>query len=804
MFPATTHTRFEHSIGVVRQVQALIDGIETNSASAGRPVIGGYRTYLLRLAALLHDCGHAVMSHVSEDLIKETPGISDLVNWTHHAYRTRKRPSPSEAIAAVFVESPAFRELLSLPRAGAAFIRNVEEACHQIAHLILGGPGERGFEYLSLLLNGAFDADKLDYMPRDCLFAGVPSGVDVSRVVEKVQVLSVGRDMLSTKYVEWADAAERENITVLSLSTSGKGVLAELAATRTVLFQKVYHHQKVRAIEVMVRRHLQNRVNAGTLSSVTDWLKLTDHDVLEPPDPIAGFFRERYLLKRAFFFHAPDEDQAVETTAGKFIKAGSGWRRVRNDVRNGRLRSAITEESRKIANILNVGVAALDQLEPEVDLPDVTRYSLDQFAFIGDGVTDFELADPVLERSENTLRLTTAHGHVFAPESAVLPTFLATRHVLLRDYGQRYEAGSYASTKLDPDDVICAETTLTAAGYGAELAQPIATRRSRMREHREIALEEFLKASWPRIEQLGIDFGVYQSLDGDRVSATAVADFLRQFGTEDLARPALRLLESIKILDRNFFTERLGESISDAALSTAVEMVVPLGSTSDSSTLLMYVMGDLPEHLRRAVRPLELALEQGGKGQLLLWDDFCASGSHTIGVLQQWLGLPCSASEYLADRLTEARRARFFEQQITIGFAVAMPRGIAAVREFLAQQGLNNVAVLEPRQLLPDRDDALDTDEVIADTHDREQLTRFLKQKAESILAEKVKRTDRAWSESQLSERLLGYGNAAQRIVFFYNVPTATITALWVWSSDGEWRPLFRRRTKPPRDNARS
>ncbi|HVE70563.1 MAG TPA: hypothetical protein VNI54_04275 [Thermoanaerobaculia bacterium] len=215
-------------------------------------------------------------------------------------------------------------------------------------------------------------------------------------------------------------------------------------------------------------------------------------------------------------------------------------------------------------------------------------------------------------------------------------------------------------------------------------------------------------------------------------------------------------------------------------------------------------MGDLPEYLRRPVRPLELALEQSGKGQLLLWDDFCASGSHTIGVLQQWLGLPCSASEYLADPLTEARRARFFEQQITIGFAVAMPRGVTRVREFLAEHGLQNVAVLEPRQLLPDRDEALDTDEVIADAQDREQLKQFLKHKAESILAEKVKRTDRAWSESKVSERLLGYGNAAQRIVFFYNVPTATITALWASSSDGKWHPLFRRRTKPPRNDADS
>ncbi|HEX7499090.1 MAG TPA: hypothetical protein VF524_02185, partial [Polyangia bacterium] len=47
-------------------------------------------------------------------------------------------------------------------------------------------------------------------------------------------------------------------------------------------------------------------------------------------------------------------------------------------------------------------------------------------------------------------------------------------------------------------------------------------------------------------------------------------------------------------------------------------------------------------------------------------------------------------------------------------------------------------------------------------------------------------------------QRLLGYGNGAHLLVFFYNVPTVTLTALWAPEEASVlWKPLFRRRPKP-------
>jgi len=50
------------------------------------------------------------------------------------------------------------------------------------------------------------------------------------------------------------------------------------------------------------------------------------------------------------------------------------------------------------------------------------------------------------------------------------------------------------------------------------------------------------------------------------------------------------------------------------------------------------------------------------------------------------------------------------------------------------------------------------------------------------------------WDEEKLSRRLLGYGNGGHLIVFHYNVPTMTLTALWCEGPG--WKPLFPRREK--------
>ncbi len=795
VFPGAGHSRFEHSLGVLHQMQALLDGAERNSGRAGERLVSDVDVKLLRMAALLHDCGHTVMSHVSEPIVEALPGVRELRRRAQSVWHTRKLPSASEAIAAEFVTSDAFNEMLSLRQVGADFVASPGEATQRIAAHLLGGFVEPEKAFLSFFLNGAFDADKLDYMPRDCQMAGVPCAVDVGRVVEKVQCYAVDADQLPEGYRDWVEAEPGQLVRILALSRAGSRALEELAMTRALLFDKVYFHQKVRALEAMVRRLL-----AGQPRPLVEWLGLSDDEVVRADDPLARLLRDRVHLKRALFCPMPVEDDG---NGGMSQESRETWQRFRDHARSGEFAANVKAEAKRVADLLGVDASSLDALPPDVDHPDAKKIGLDQYAFVGDSVHDFQVADSGLagQRFEAAKRLSRGGYQVFSPEALVLPVFIAARTLLMRDYGRTFEPSSYAATKLDPEDVARAEATLREAGYfgtGGSPEPPLVPA-GRLRSHRAMALESFLKTSFPRIEALAVRFGPYQSLGSTPVSPQAVATFLRQFETESRARAALRLLESVRFYERSFFAKALEATMRAALALGPVDVVCPLGGTGDSSAFAAYMMNDLPEELRRPVKPLELALDVKDRtGAIVLWDDFCGAGGHTITVLKQWAGAKKTPlEERHAYPLSRARLKRFKQGPTVVGFALARESGLTALAAYLVEAGMNGSTALavDADRRVADVDTNLSSTDVFGDAQERDDLRQFLAEVGRRLLAPKVARTERPWSEADLADRVLGYGNTAQLVVFNYNVPTVTITALWE-KGDG-WIPLFQRRSKP-------
>jgi HD superfamily phosphohydrolase len=67
VYPGATHSRFEHSLGVLHQAQQLVNAInQASGAGPGAAPIDSVMSALVRLCAILHDIGHGVFSHVSE------------------------------------------------------------------------------------------------------------------------------------------------------------------------------------------------------------------------------------------------------------------------------------------------------------------------------------------------------------------------------------------------------------------------------------------------------------------------------------------------------------------------------------------------------------------------------------------------------------------------------------------------------------------------------------------------------------------------------------------------------------------
>ena len=787
VYPSAGHSRLEHSLGVLHQMQALLDGLERNSGRAGDRVVDDVTGKLLRIAALVHDCGHCAMSHVPESFMKNLPGVEELRADVWNEYRPREDISVSEAFAVTFVRSKSFARLLSLPAVGADFIVNIEDAARKIAAFIVGGPVDARHTFASQLINGSFDADKLDYMPRDCLMAGVPCAVDVQRVVETVRCVEVPATAFPD-HAKWAGVPPDGTVRILTLSSSGSRALDELSMTRTILFDKVYYHHKVRVLEVMVRRALPLLKK----KTVSDWLSLVDDDLLAGEASAAfSHIRSRRLLKRAITINAPESDDLVVQKA---------WRRLTLKSGLDAFRQAVTTRTAAILAALQLSGSSLDEHPIEVDVPDVKKIELDMNCFIGDSVAELTSASPVQsgQRPEAGKQVARERLYVFAPEEAILATFLAARQELQEHYGLPTGAEAYRATRLDPEAIVAADAKLVAAGYYTQPPPDMGP--GRIVTHRISALESFLKTAWPRLEVLSGRFGPYQSPGSSPITPATIAAFLRQFRTDALARSQLRVLEDIDFKNRAFFALALASRLKAALEIGEVDAVCPFGQTGDSSALLGYLMNDVvPPELRRKVMPLELALEGKGSGAILLWDDFCGQAGHSKTALAQWLGIKTDGllKEHHVDELSEQRLRDLKGRHILVAFALARNSGLVELRRFVEAAALP-FQILDAHESVPETHDAFSSARVLSDKQSREALDLFSRTVANTILRPNLTRPKDPWSEQDLNSRLLGYGNGGNLLVFFYNVPTITLTTLWLRGSEEQpWIPLFPRRQKP-------
>lgn len=139
-YPGATHTRFEHSLGVMY----LADIFSKN--------LDEYDQKLLKISALLHDVGHSPYSHDSEDVI---------TRYTKETHEDIGRILDKETISSIL-------EDIDLKKRDILDIISVKNP-------------------LGKILNGSIDIDKMDYLVRDSYYTGVTYGIiDLYRLVQEI------------------------------------------------------------------------------------------------------------------------------------------------------------------------------------------------------------------------------------------------------------------------------------------------------------------------------------------------------------------------------------------------------------------------------------------------------------------------------------------------------------------------------------------------------------------------------------------------------------------------------------------
>jgi HD superfamily phosphohydrolase len=226
IYPTANHTRFDHSLGVAKVA----------SDFAQQQGLSKTQIAELRLAGFLHDVGQCFFSHLSESLMEYK--FKDLYEAAKNAPEfAGKDLHFSEILSYLIIKSHRFNKMLEDMVGHYSNSINIDI----IANLVIGkAPDDLAF--LSDIISGPFDADKCDYLIRDCYFCGIRADIDVPRVIISAALLDRKR-FRKSRY-------PRKN---LVMRRAGVPNLEQIVFNKMLLFPAIYHHHKIRALECMVR-----------------------------------------------------------------------------------------------------------------------------------------------------------------------------------------------------------------------------------------------------------------------------------------------------------------------------------------------------------------------------------------------------------------------------------------------------------------------------------------------------------------------------------------------------------------------
>jgi HD superfamily phosphohydrolase len=265
VYPGAGYDRLEHSRGVVEASERMIASLERNASFRRRfgrdrdetiPLISESDRNAIRLAALLHDTGHAAFSHATEEVVaRRLSAEFDAVNQLlRQDFDGVKSVAPAEVISIVMIMSASLRPVFEHVNFN-AWNDNRGDLPVAIVARIIGARDHLDAGYLSGVISGPLDADKLDYMARDSHHAGLPIGLDLHRLISKLEIVTIRPDTATNPELRNRARSSPDNkFHEIGISLSGLGAFEQMMIARVILYDRLYYHHKIRSAEAMVRR----------------------------------------------------------------------------------------------------------------------------------------------------------------------------------------------------------------------------------------------------------------------------------------------------------------------------------------------------------------------------------------------------------------------------------------------------------------------------------------------------------------------------------------------------------------------
>lgn len=834
LYSSANHTRFSHTLGVLQTASSMWKQIERELQKKGVSIDNDIEQ-TIRLAAIFHDCGHMFCSHASERYFQNDlnsskyPEIEKIRN--HFKKKLQIKPSLSEIISILIVCSNSTRELISILDNGFQNLKfnnnNQDIVIEKICCLILGFPYSKKTIPFSQVISGQIDSDKLDYLKRDSHTTGVPVAVDMSRVFQKLR-------MVETKQQYQMLSETREDVSQiykLGIAPAAINTIDQLVISRYMMFENIYFHQKVLTAEEMLRYALRklDKSTKGLLDNFLTIMQLsdsviinsnfsksifeiagelfcvTDDDIFSDACCVLYNLSLRNLFKRCVSFTSENLTDIGQLGSSFYSKTFID----RNNVTQNEFLNKVIQEVQSIKKLLNGELHFSSKTDVLLIIaPDISSVSLNSNIAIADKINRDR---NMIFEADNWLKSRTTRkpqNYLVSYEEDRYIVFIATEKVLFKEYGLLVN-DTIIYDKNDEEEITRIKHLLDEKRYydnAYALIPDVEIKRYNSR------VDDLIK-KWKTYERFDIDRGHRKAIDSAFLT-TYIKQFYRfrsEIGDFDVfIRGCLELLENVKIVTRNDILNSLKSNLDKIILECKRNIdeiqICSLGTLQDGGSQISYQINEVNQIYSEcydskhfSVCKLEELSPQDLKPIIMFVEDAFSSAKQITSIFETYMGVPVEqrqTSEVHVKELSPEMKEKLRQSKVYFAFLFYNKENEKKFLERLSELGLQDVHLVAHEEFPP----CYFTREDIQDNDANSVTRKYFEAAGKCLIYDKAFKNGiqkEKWDDIRIQNSVLGYNNDQQLIVFPWNTPTYTLTALWLGSKKEEWYPLFQRVDKP-------
>ncbi|MCK6510656.1 HD domain-containing protein [Myxococcota bacterium] len=294
-YPGATHTRYLHSIGVgavaTRMWRSLQRYLPLDPQDAAQFL------RIVRAAAMLHDVGHAPLSHTTESLMPPQKDLA-LPSWLSDQSPERQAHHEDYSLK-IILDSPISRHLEAMdvsPLSVSQLISGIRLKEDTTFHR----QGIDFFPMMRQIISSEIDADRMDYLLRDAFYCGVAYGqFDLDWLLQHLTPILHNQ----TAY--------------LGLRSRALFTFEDFLLSRYHMFFSVYYHHASICYQEMLQRFFQEEPDAFPLPADLDaYLRTDDAELItalrRSHNPWAQRITQHRPYIRLFEILLPSENPSLD------------------------------------------------------------------------------------------------------------------------------------------------------------------------------------------------------------------------------------------------------------------------------------------------------------------------------------------------------------------------------------------------------------------------------------------------------------------------------------------------------------